>query len=281
VERRHFNLVAVALLFVLGPVSLSVAPICLAQQSANRGASGQPGKSGSSQPDVSQPISKEQADAILQELHEIRQLLTQQVQLLGNPSSHAAPPPAKVQIGVMTDWHVMGLASAPVTIVEFTDLECPFCRRFHADAFPLIKKNYIDTGKVKFISLDMPMEFHRYALKAAEASRCSGEQGKFWEMRDAILDSAMAPTVELILDLARQFQLNLVTFRSCVDSNKYRADIQKDFEKATGLRISGTPSFVVAPTAKDVLSGVLMVGAQAFPDFQSRIEAILSVRLKD
>jgi len=271
---KHFNLVAVALLFVLGPVWLSIAPTCLAQQTANGGASGQPSKPGSSQADPSQVISKAQADAILQELHEIRQLLTQQVQLLGNPTSHAAPP-AKVQIGVMTDWHVVGLASAPVTIVEFTDLECPFCRSFHAQAFPLIKKNYINTGKVKFISLDMPMEFHRYALKAAEASRCSGEQGKFWEMRDAILDSATAPTDELILHLARQFQLNLVTFRSCIDSNKYRADIQKDFDAAIGLRISGTPSFVVAPTA-DVLSGVLMVGAQTFPDFQSRIEAILN-----
>jgi len=264
VIRKCVKIFLVSLLFVVG---------CLAQEIRDQNSPAAPSKSESVD-----TISKAQANAILEELREIRQLLNQQVRLLGDPSSRGAQP-AHVQIGLKPHWHVMGSANAPVTIVEFVDLECPFCHRFHAEAFPLIKKNYIDTGKVKFVTLDMPMEFHRYALRAAEANRCSEEQGKYWEMRDAILNSTKTLKDEVIFDLARRFQLNLATLRVCIDSNKYREGIQGDSNYAAGIQISGTPSFVVGQTTRDVVSGVVMVGAQSYPEFQSRIEATLRERL--
>jgi protein-disulfide isomerase len=221
-------------------------------------------------------MTRDQANAILLELHEIQQLLTQQVELLGNPATHATQP-VRVRLAVRKDWQTLGEAKAPVTMVEFTDLECPFCRKFHAGTFPLIKTNYIDTGKVRFISLDMPMEGHRHAAKAAEATHCSGDQGKFWEMRDAILSSPKGLADESIFEeFARQFQLDMASFRSCILSNKHQQDIQRDSNEAEELQIGGTPSFVIAPSDEILLSGSLMVGAQSFPDFQLRIDGILN-----
>ena len=73
-----------------------------------------------------------------------------------------------------------------MTIVEYTDYQCPFCQRFHVAAFPELKRNYIDTGKVRFFSKDLPLDFHANAMRAAQAGRCAGEQGKFWELRDVM-----------------------------------------------------------------------------------------------
>src|SRR6266699_2891633 len=132
-------------------------------------------------------ITREQADAILAELREIRRLLGQQQVQMQRALPLAGLPISKIQMTVRSGWQAIGRDDAPVTIVEFTDLQCPVCRRFHAETFPIIKKNYIDTGKVRFVSRDMPLEYHQYALKAAEATRCAGDQGKFWELRGAIL----------------------------------------------------------------------------------------------
>jgi protein-disulfide isomerase len=130
-----------------------------------------------------QGVTREQADAILAELRQIRQLLDKQQQ------DAVQQIPSKVQISVASSWHAIGRDDAPVTILEFTDLQCPFCRQFHEETFPMIKKNYIDTGKVRFVSRDMPLKaVHPYAQKAAEAVRCAGDQGKYWELRNAILE---------------------------------------------------------------------------------------------
>src|SRR3989338_5451600 len=139
----------------------------------------------------SPPITKEQADAILKELQAIRQLLEQMQRQQAQPRPVQQPvqppaPPAKVK--VRSDGpYWLGKADAPVTVVEFTDYQCPFCRRFHQSAFEEIKKNYIDTGKVRFVSRDLPLDIHANAARAAHAARCAGEQGKFWEMRHLLI----------------------------------------------------------------------------------------------
>jgi protein-disulfide isomerase len=225
-------------------------------------------------------ITKEQADAIVGELKQIRQLLEkQQAQLaLAMAPRPAAPPapPEKVQMNVGNGWYSIGRADAPVTLVEFADFQCPFCKKFHAAAYADIKKNYIDTGKVRFVSRDLPLDFHPFALKAAEAARCAGDQQKYWELRDALYSAAAPPNDEVIKKAVESLSLETQAFNTCLASDKYKSDVQKDATEAATLQISGTPTFVLAKSAKDKLDGVRIVGAQPFVAFQAAIDGLLN-----
>jgi protein-disulfide isomerase len=158
----------------------------------------------------SDAITKEQADAIVDELKQIRQLLEkQQVQMARAtaPQQPATPaPPEKIQMSVGNGWYAIGRPDAPVTLVEFGDYQCPFCKRFHTDAYAELKKTYIDTGKVRFVSRDLPLDFHPFALKAAEAVRCAGDQDKYWELRNALYSDANPPNDDVIKKAAEQVQ---------------------------------------------------------------------------
>jgi protein-disulfide isomerase len=216
------------------------------------------------EPAKTDAITKEQADAIVAELKQIRQLLEKQQAQFARavPPTPAAPaPPEKVQMNVGNGWYAIGRADAPVTLVEFADFQCPFCKKFHTDAYGELKKNYIDTGKVRFVSRDLPLEFHPFALKAAEAARCAGDQQKYWELNKA----------------AESLSLDGKAFQACLGSNKYKAEVQKDASDAATLQISGTPTFVLAKSAKDRLNGMRIVGAQPFAAFQTAIDELLKV----
>jgi protein-disulfide isomerase len=231
----------------------------------------------------SDAITREQADAIVGELQQIRQLLEKQqgqLALAMAPKSAAAPPPPeKVQMSVGNGWYSIGRSDAPVTMVEFADYQCPFCKKFHTDAYAELKKNYIDTGKVRFVSLDLPLEFHPFALKAAEATRCAGDQNKYWELRDALYSNADPPSDEVINQVAEKLLADKDAFQSCLTSEKYKADVQKEAAEAARLQISGTPTFVLAKSAKDKLDGVRIVGAQPFASFDAAIQQLLKTIL--
>lgn len=236
-------------------------------------------KPGPSCPTARPCISQEQADSIVIELKQIRQLLEkQQVQLTraAAPQQPGPPaPPEKVQMSIGNGWYAIGRTDAPVTLVEFADYQCPYCKRFHTDAYAELKKNYIDTGKVRFVSRDLPLEFHPYAMKAAEAARCAGDQQKFWELRDALFVNASAPTDDVIKQAADILLPDTKGFQACLQSEKYKADIQKDASDAATLQISGTPTFVLAKSTKDKLDGIRIIGAQPFSAFQSAIDRLL------
>jgi protein-disulfide isomerase len=179
-------------------------------------------------------------------------------------------------MSVGSGWYSIGRADAPVTLVEFADYQCPFCKRFHNDAYAELKKHYIDTGKVRFVSRDLPLDFHPLALKAAEATRCAGDQGKYWELRDAVIANSAPPSDEVIEKAAEGLSLDLKDFQACLATGKYREEILKDAAEAAALQISGTPTFVLARSAKDKLDGVRIVGAQTFAAFQRVIEGLLA-----
>src|SRR5580700_7741200 len=230
----------------------------------------------------SDAMTKEQADAIVAELKQIRQLIEKQQAQLARavPPTPAAPaPPEKVQMNVGNGWYAIGRADAPVTLVEFADFQCPFCKKFHTDAYSELKKNYIDTGKVRFVSRDLPLEFHPFALKAAEAARCAGDQQKYWELRDALYSSAAPPNDEVINKAAETLLLDKSAFQSCLGSEKYKADIQRDTTDAAKLQIGGTPTFVLAKSSKDKLDGIRIVGAQPYVAFQAAIESFLKTEV--
>jgi protein-disulfide isomerase len=231
----------------------------------------------------SDAIRKEQADAIVSELKQIRQLLEkQQTQLALAMAPKPAPalaPPEKVQMNVGSGWYSIGRADAPVTLVEFADFQCPFCKKFHTGAYAELKKNYIDTGKVRFVSRDLPLEFHPFALRAAEAARCAGDQQKYWELRDALYSNSAPPNDDVISKAVESLSLDRSAFQSCLTSEKYKADVRKDATEAATLQISGTPTFVLAKSSKDKLDGIRIVGAQPFVAFQAAIESFLKTEV--
>ncbi len=228
-------------------------------------------------------MTRDQADAILNELKQIHQLLQAQQNAAAQTKAAAATAPAptsdKVTMSVGKGWYSMGRDDAPVTMVEFTDYQCPFCRRFESQSFADLKKNYIDTGKVRFVSRDLPLEFHPNAPAAALAVRCAGDQHKFWEMHDAIMtDTATDLGSDAILKYAQKINLDMPSFNACINEKRYVAAIQKDTADAGTLGISGTPSFVIGKTAKDQIEGIRIVGAVPYSVFDSTIKDMLSVQ---
>lgn len=216
-------------------------------------------------------MTRDQADEILKELKAIHQLLERQQTAA---AAQAAPAPAsdKVKMSVAPGWYSMGRDDAPVTMVEFADYQCPFCRKFHSETFAELKKNYIDTGKVRYVSRDLPLDFHPNAPGAAVAARCAGEQQKFWEMRELMVANAADLTPPSLLKYGAQINLDMTAFSACLNDHKYTAAIQKDVTDAGTLGISGTPSFVVGKIANDQISGVRIVGAVPYSVFDTAIK---------
>jgi protein-disulfide isomerase len=228
-------------------------------------------------PAGAQPLTKEQGDAILQELKAIRQLLERQqqpprAQGIGPAPAPAAPERVKVGIG---ESYTIGAANAPVTMVAFVDYECPFCKRFDVQTYPQLKKQYIDTGKLRYVIRDLPLEFHKRAMKAAEASYCAAEQGKFWEMRDKLIVNAERLNAELLPGYAKEIGLADERFRGCLDSGKYVPRLQKSLDDARALGITGTPTFVIGKSSGDTVEGVKVVGAQPYASFEQHIKSLL------
>jgi protein-disulfide isomerase len=220
-------------------------------------------------------ITREQADTLIKEIRELRQA----IDALRAPRRQAErPPDEKVRVDV-AGGPVLGRADAPVTLVEFTDLECPYCRVFHVGTFERLKREYIDTGKVRFITRDFPLDFHPNARPAALAVRCGGEQGKFWEMRHAVTLNANALSRELYDRLAGELGLDGSRFSACISAERYRTEIEHDMEEAAKAGVSGTPTFVLgATTPGTALEGQRIVGAQPYPVFETQIKALLGER---
>lgn len=179
----------------------------------------------------------------------------------------AAPLPTKQQIDLDDD-PVLGDPNAPVTIVSFEDYQCPFCGRAFEQTLPLIKSEYIDTGKVKLVFRDFPLSFHPHAQAASEASECADDQGKFWEYHDALFKNQNALSPALYTQLAEQLGLDGGQFKQCVDSGKHTQEVQNDFAYGSQVGVSGTPTFFI--------NGIKLVGAQPFQAFKQIIDAELA-----
>src|SRR5262244_1159460 len=223
------------------------------------------------------PITREQAERLIQEIRQLREVLQQ----LRAPQPTAAapqrPPDERVKID-LRGTHAMGRDDAPVTMVEFTDLECPFCRTFHTGTFEQIKRNYIDTGKVRFISRDFPLDFHANARPAALAVRCAGEQGKFWEMRHRVTVNGNALSRDTYFALAKDLGLDMNGFGACVANEKYKAAVDQDVAAAVAAGVNGTPTFVVGPSGPDGVEGHRIVGAVPYAVFETAFREVLGER---
>jgi protein-disulfide isomerase len=218
-------------------------------------------------------ITRQQADEMLKELRQIRQLLErQQGGAARGPQEETV---IRAKISDLSGVSMLGSKNAPLTIVEFTDYQCPFCQRFHVTAFNDIKKNYIDTGKVRFFSKDMPLvDMHGNAMRAAQAARCATEQGKFWELRDVMGANPNSLDMDHIAAFATDLKMDAKQLRACVESEKYKNSVQTDTLEAMKIGASGTPTFVVGKSVGDGVDGELMVGAMPYAMFDDKLKAI-------
>jgi len=169
---------------------------------------------------------------------------------------------------LIDDDEVKGDPGAPVTIVEWSDFECPYCTRFYEQTLWQIEKEYIDTGKVKFVYRDFPLGFHKNAQKAAEATECAGEQGKFWEMHDKLFEEGVSGGVSSFKRFAADIGLDTDEFNECLDSGKMANEVKEDMADGAAVGIRGTPGFII--------NGQLVSGAQPFENFKQIIEAELA-----
>ena len=162
----------------------------------------------------------------------------------------------------------LGDKKAPVTIVEFSDFQCPYCARFRQQTFDQIKQEYIDTGKVRFVYRDFPLSsIHPMAQKAAEAAECADEQDKFWEYHDGIFANQASLSIDNMKKWAKDLGLDSSKFNSCLDSEKYANEVRNDLSDATKTGGQGTPYFLVGNTQ--------LSGAYPFEAFQQAIESQL------
>ncbi|MGC8794787.1 MAG: DsbA family protein [Bryobacteraceae bacterium] len=209
-------------------------------------------------------ITREQAEAILSELRQIRLLLERAMR-----PPEAAEGPRKAVLRITEDrW--LGDKNAPLTLVEFTDYQCSFCRRFHVVTFPELRKKYIETGKLRFASRDFPLEFHTSAFLAAEAARCAGDQGRYWEMRDLLVSTGKLSKEDLAAH-ARQLKLDAREFDACLATGKHRTAIQQDIVEATQLGINGTPGFVIGRSTPAGVEGEILLGAHPLAVFEEKL----------
>lgn len=190
------------------------------------------------------------------------------------PKPTETPKPAeskRIDVSIDGD-QCLGSEDAPVTIIEFSDYQCSYCQRFWAQTLPQIKKEYIDTGKVKFVYRDFPLTFHANAQKAAEATECANDQGKFWEMHDKIFegqrDWSSGDTANISKRYASELGLDEAEFASCLDSGKYTEEVQKDLQDGVKAGVKGTPAFFV--------NGIFVSGAQPFSVFKQIVDSELA-----
>jgi protein-disulfide isomerase len=218
---------------------------------------------------------KEDVKSMRTDLQDIKQMLQARA---GGPGAPAQP--ARISAGTLP---ALGSQGARVVLVDFSDYQCPFCGRFYRDTMPQLDREYFKTGKVKYIFRDLPLEaIHPHAFKAAQAARCAGEQGKFWEMHYRLFENQRALGPDALTAYAESLEIDTAKFKQCMDADKYAAEIRQDMTDAVNAGINSTPNFVVglidgkdarAPNIK-VLH--VITGARPYSVFKAALDSALA-----
>ena len=219
---------------------------------------------------------EEEITTLRKDMAEVKKDIAEIKRLLQSAIKGRGQGPTKTTAEVsLADRPAMGSENAPVTMVEFSDYQCPYCRRFATTVFQTIKRDYIDTGKVRYVFRDFPLSnIHPQALKAHESAHCAREQNKYWEMHDLLFqDQKELPSQEMS-QFAEQVGLDVDTFKHCLESGKYGPSIQQDIADGSKAGVRGTPSFVIGKSGDGkTITGTLVRGAQPLARFKQAIEA--------
>jgi protein-disulfide isomerase len=184
-------------------------------------------------------------------------------------------PEGESEAAAAAPFNELGSVDAPVLIIEFSDLQCSFCARHASQTFPELRRNYIDTGKLRYAVRDLPLPMHAYAVPAAVAARCAGEQGKFWELRQAIYLARGRLDQEPYAEMAAELGLDVERFEACRRDGRQLAKVRADAALAAAEGIASTPAFVVGRVVGDQFHGETIVGAKPYAVFAAKIEALL------
>jgi len=176
---------------------------------------------------------------------------------------------------------MMGSRDAKVTLVEFSDYQCPYCLRHFTETFPGLKSDYIDTGKINYVFRDSPLPFHPQAIPAAIAAECARQQGgdgvyfqmgqKIFNAQDKMYDQSAAVYQQTLRGFAVELGLDSGKFLTCVNDPKTKSEIDADIKAGAGFGVEGTPSFVLT----DGTTSMLIRGAQPLKVFKKQIDALL------
>ena len=188
----------------------------------------------------------------------------------------AAPNAAAVGADTEAPFNVLGHEEAPVAMVEFSDLQCPYCAVYALRTFPQLKRAYIDTGKVHYAAVSFPLPMHAYAFPAAVAARCAGEQGKFWQFRDALFADQAQLASDPYDALAGKLGLDVAKFKSCRRDVRQDSLVREDLAMARRDGITSTPSFMIGRVVDGELQGETISGAKSFEEISAVIDRILA-----
>lgn len=190
----------------------------------------------------------------------------QDINLGSAPNSPANP---EFISDLADDDPVLGSPDAPVTVVEFSDFQCPFCEKFFQTVEPRLKEEYIKTGKVRFVYRDFPISsIHEYAQKAAEAAECADEQDKFWIYHDRVFTEQANLNFESLKRWAADIGLDTAKFNQCLDSGKYASEVGSDLADGQKAGVAGTPGTFI--------NNQFISGAVPYEQFKAAIDSELA-----
>jgi protein-disulfide isomerase len=180
------------------------------------------------------------------------------------PNPAPSPVPTKIDVNVSDSDHIRGNKDAKITLVEFSDFQCPFCARFHNTMKQVMEKYPND---VRWVYKHFPLDsLHPYARKAAEAAECAGEQGKFWEYADKLFENQRNINTTYFSTAAKELGLNTTQFESCLSSGKYASKVNNDYSQGRQAGVTGTPG--------SVMNGELIKGAVPFETIKAKIDSL-------
>ena len=179
----------------------------------------------------------------------------------------------------------LGAADAPVTLVEFTDYQCPFCRRHSAQTKPQLVKDYVEAGKLRYVMREFPLaQIHPLATKAAEAALCAGDQGQYFAMNQAFFADQRKLAPADLKAHAEALGLDVAGFSECLDDGRYAERVQKDLADGIKAGVRGTPTFFLGLTDPEdptkIRATKALRGAQPYAVFKQTIEALLAESAK-
>lgn len=187
------------------------------------------------------------------------------------PANPAAPTGGSGRLVQARPANALGAESAKITIIEYSDFQCPYCLRFTQEVKPRIIDAYVKTGKVRLAFKQMPILSEDSRI-AALASECAADQGKFWEFHDAVFNDRaakgrLAMDKNRSVEVAAALKLDADKFRDCMQNDRTLARVQADLDEGRTIGVRGTPTFLI--------NGKLFVGAQPWEAFQQEIETLL------
>jgi protein-disulfide isomerase len=165
----------------------------------------------------------------------------------------------------------LGPIDAPITIIEFGDYECPFCRKWYIEVLPKLMDKY--PQKIRFVYRDFPLtSIHGNAMSAAEAAHCAGEQDAYWQFHEKLFSMDLGLSTEAYQQYARQLKLDMDAFEACLQERRYQEEVEADFDFAARLGVRSTPTFFI--------NGIAIVGAQPSEVFEQVIDLELAGELE-